>query len=316
MEQDKGESKREAFSRLGWVLIVSQLIVLGVVWGAEQVYRMYLGVRQPELDYVSLLRLLRSNGWTLALGAMAGVVPCYLLHLTPKAGQLAGYLTRVRKKTTPTMVLVCLFLVMGLQNIATLVTLPLEATANAWGWSFVDAYASVAGNAGTISMMVYTVLVAPICEELVYRGFVMRYLEQYGKVFAMIVASLLFGLMHGNIIQLPSALLCGILFGYVALEYSLPASILVHALNNLMAESMTWLQAADEVTAAAVNQAIISFGLVAFLLYVTQWWQPIRGYMRANRTEKGTIWAFVSSLPILLLMAYLVVLTALSIKPI
>lgn len=316
MGQARGESKREVFSRLGWVLIVSQLVMLGVVWGAEQVYRMYLGVWQPELDYVSLLRLLRSNGWTLALGALASVLPCCLLGLTPKVGQLTGYFTRVRKKTTPTVVVVCLFLVMGLQNIATLLTLPLEAAANAWGWSFVDAYASVVSNAGTMSMVVYTVLVAPICEELVYRGFVMRYLEQYGKMFAMIVASLLFGLMHGNIIQLPSALLCGILFGYVALEYSLPASMLVHALNNLTAEGMTWLQASDEVTAAMVNQAIISFGLVAFLLYVTQWWQPIRGYIRAHRTEKGTIWAFVSSLPILLLMAYLVVLTALSIKPI
>lgn len=314
MEQARGKSKREVFSRLGWVLILSQLIVLGVVWGAEQVYRLYLGVRQPELDYVSLLRLLRSNGWTLALGALAGVLPCYLLHLTPKAGQLAGYLTRVRRRTTPTVVIVCLFLVMGLQNIAALITLPLEAAANLWGWSFVDAYTSLVSNADTTSMLIYTVLIAPICEELVYRGFVMRYLEGYGRAFSMVVASLLFGLMHGNIIQLPSALLCGILFGYVAMEYSLPASMLIHALNNLISEGLNWLQAADEVTAAAVNQAVISFGLVMFLLFVMHWQPSIRGYIRQNRTEKGTIWTFIGSLPILLLIAYLVILTALSIK--
>ncbi len=314
MEQARAESKSEVFSRLGWVLILSQLVVLAAVWGGEQVYRMYLGVRQPQLDYVSLLRLLRSNGWTLALGALAGVLPCYLLRLTPKLRQLTGYLTRVRKRTTPAVVVVCLFLVMGLQNLATLITLPMEAIANLWGWSFVDAYASLVGHAGTTSMAIYTVLIAPICEELVYRGFVMRYLERYGRVFAMVVASLLFGLMHGNIIQLPSALLCGILFGYVAMEYSLPASMLIHALNNLISEGLTWLQAADEVTAAAINQAVISFGLVAFLLFVMHWQPSIRGYMRENRTEKGTIWAFVISLPILLLIVYLVVLTALSIK--
>lgn len=316
MGQAKSESKKQVFSRLGWVLILSQLITLGVVWGAEQIYRLYLGIRAPELDYVSLVRLLQSNGWALMLGAVAGVIPCLKLRLTPRTSQLTGYLTRMRKPVSLSMVFVCVLLVMGLQNIASLLTLPMEAAANNWGWSFMDAYTSAAGMSDTVSLFLYTVLIAPFCEELVYRGFVLRALAPYGKIFGMVVASLLFGLMHGNIIQLPSALLCGFLFGYVALEYSLPASILIHALNNLTAEAMSWLQSADEVTATAVNQAVFSFGLVALLLYITKFWRPFVRYIRTNRTEKGTLWAFVTTLPILLLIVYLVILTAMSITPI
>lgn len=316
MGQAKSESKKQVFARLGWVLILSQLITLGVVCGAEQIYRLYLGIRAPELDYVSLVRLLRSNGWSLMLGAIAGVLPCLKLRLTPRTSQLTGYLTRTRKSISFSMVFVYVLLVMGLQNMASLLTLPMEAAANSMGWSFLDAYTSAASMSDTLSLFLYTVLVAPFCEELIYRGFVLRALAPYGKIFGMVVAALLFGLMHGNIIQFPSALLCGFLFGYVTLEYSLPASMLIHALNNLAAEAISWLQSTDEVTAAAVNQAVFSFGLVALLLYVTKFWRSFVRYFRANRTEKGTLWHFVTTLPILLLLIYLVLLTGLSITPI
>ena len=206
------------------------------------------------------------------------------------------------------MVFVYVLLVMGLQNMASLLTLPMEAAANSMGWSFLDAYTSAASMSDTLSLFLYTVLVAPFCEELIYRGFVLRALAPYGKIFGMVVAALLFGLMHGNIIQFPSALLCGFLFGYVTLEYPLPASMLIHALNNLAAEAISWLQSTDEVTAAAVNQAVFSFGLVALLLYVTKFWRSFVRYFRANRTEKGTLWRFVTTLPILLLLIYLVLL--------
>lgn len=315
MGQGKSESKKQVFFRLGWVLILSQFLTLGVVWGAEQLYRLYLGIHSPELDYVSLIRLLRSNGWALMLGAAAGILPCLKLGLTPRLGQLTGYLTRVHRRISFSMVFSCVLLVVGLQNIASLLTIPIEAIANQWGWSFTDAYASVSGMSSTLSLALYTVLVAPFCEELIYRGFVLRCLAPYGKIFGMVIASLLFGLMHGNIIQLPSALLCGVLFGYVALEYSLPASMLIHTLNNLLAESMNWLQATDEVTAAAVNQAVLSFGLVALLLCLTKCYKTIWHYICTNRVQKGTRWAFFTSLPMLLLFLYLIILTGISITP-
>ena len=174
MGQAKSESKKQVFARLGWVLILSQLITLGVVWGAEQIYRLYLGIRAPELDYVSLVRLLRSNGWSLMLGAIAGVLPCLKLRLTPRTSQLTGYLTRTRKSISFSMVFVYVLLVMGLQNMASLLTLPMEAAANSMGWSFLDAYTSAASMSDTLSLFLYTVLVAPFCEELIYRGFVLR----------------------------------------------------------------------------------------------------------------------------------------------
>ncbi|MDO4669707.1 MAG: hypothetical protein Q4A63_07795 [Butyricicoccus pullicaecorum] len=83
-----------------------------------------------------------------------------------------------------------------------------------------------------------------------------------------------------------------------------------------MAEAMNWLQSADEVTAAAVNQAVFSFGLVALLLYITKFWRPLVYYIRTNRTQKGTLWSFFTTLPVLFLLIYLVILTGLSVTPV
>lgn len=83
-----------------------------------------------------------------------------------------------------------------------------------------------------VGILVIAVL-APIGEEIIFRGIGLGILEMYDKKSAIIITSLLFGICHGNLLQSIGATIGGIVLGYVCLEYGLIYSILIHAINNL-----------------------------------------------------------------------------------
>ncbi|GHT79141.1 hypothetical protein FACS1894104_3330 [Actinomycetota bacterium] len=116
------------------------------------------------------------------------------------------------------------------------ILLVLEPLLNAGGGSLVDDLQS--GTAQLTSSfwgVVYMVLVAPVCEELVFRGAVLRKLEKYGANFAIITSSLLFGLYHVILFQAVFAFFIGVILAYTAGRFSIKWSILLHMLNNILA---------------------------------------------------------------------------------
>ena len=62
----------------------------------------------------------------------------------------------------------------------------------------------------------------------------MRNMQRYGKSFAIIFSSALFGIMHGNIHQILFAFVIGLVLGYTAMEYSIKWSIALHMINNFV----------------------------------------------------------------------------------
>jgi membrane protease YdiL (CAAX protease family) len=66
-------------------------------------------------------------------------------------------------------------------------------------------------------------ILGPIVEELVFRYGIFKQLEKINYIFAIIISSLLFGIMHMNLVQSTYATLLGILFAFV-----------YHKTNNLM----------------------------------------------------------------------------------
>lgn len=86
----------------------------------------------------------------------------------------------------------------------------------------------------TLNILVLAVLPA-LLEEMVFRGFVLRALLPYGRRFAVGVSSALFALMHGNVLQIPFALIVGLACASLALRTgSLWPACLLHFGNNLL----------------------------------------------------------------------------------
>lgn len=76
-------------------------------------------------------------------------------------------------------------------------------------------------------------VIPPLVEEFAFRGVIFSRLRKYGDGLAVVASALLFGLFHGNPIQLPFAFLCGLIFAFLVLRtQSLLLPILLHAINN------------------------------------------------------------------------------------
>jgi Predicted metal-dependent membrane protease len=76
-------------------------------------------------------------------------------------------------------------------------------------------------------------VLAPICEETIFRGIILQNLRKYGNFFAVLVSSLMFGVLHGNLEQTPFAFIVGIICGIVVIETgSIFASMLIHCCVN------------------------------------------------------------------------------------
>lgn len=99
-------------------------------------------------------------------------------------------------------------------------------------------------------LALYICVVGPVLEELVFRGVLLRRLSPAGARVAVVLSALCFGLMHHDLYQSLSAFWCGLVFGYVYLQYGLLFSVGVHMAGNSIAVLLQWLQ--DRGTAASL----------------------------------------------------------------
>lgn len=79
-------------------------------------------------------------------------------------------------------------------------------------------------------------ILAPMIEEIMMRGYLLHgLLISYGSIIALFVSSLLFALLHFNMVQTFSAFVCGIVLGLLYLQTgSVFCCILTHAGYNLI----------------------------------------------------------------------------------
>lgn len=84
-------------------------------------------------------------------------------------------------------------------------------------------------------------VLAPICEELVYRGLIFRRLRSSGGYLnAALLSSLLFGVVHGNLVQMLYAFVLGMLLSFLYERFNtVLAPILAHAFLNLLSIALT-----------------------------------------------------------------------------
>lgn len=87
-----------------------------------------------------------------------------------------------------------------------------------------------------IAELLGAVILAPIGEELIYRGVVLRCSAKISQKFAIFFSAFIFGIMHGNPYQFVLGFLLGIPLAMVTLKTgSIVPAIICHMTNNLMA---------------------------------------------------------------------------------
>ncbi|MCY6371170.1 CPBP family intramembrane glutamic endopeptidase [Clostridium ganghwense] len=148
--------------------------------------------------------------------------------------------------------------------------------------------AEVSEDNNTFSSEIFTfiaaVFLAPIVEEFIFRGIILNRLRMTRSTgTAIIISSILFGLMHGELAFL-GAFVFGIIMCLVYIKTeNLMNTISIHFFNNLIAESSSFFPSTSSNVGSISKSQItigISVGLIIFLIsgffclrYIKENWQ-------------------------------------------
>lgn len=157
---------------------------------------------------------------------------------------------------------------------------------------------SIDEAATTVSMWLYIGLLGPIVEEVVFRGVLMRELKPLGRNFAIVTSSFMFALFHDDVVQGLFAFGCGLVFAFVAMEYSLIWSIALHMFNNAIISGVLAEFAASfgDTGSIAYGVALMIIGIVGLVAVLVKYGWGLREYVRVNRSAPGTYWGWTSGL--------------------
>lgn len=295
---------RRQFSILGWVLIgyyllVNGLTMISMLWEVLWQMKRLLG---RGMDWWSELDMeaIASNAWgyIVAIGVLF-----LILHAWKGPRYWRDEVLVKEQSMRPGVLLSVLCMCVGSQMINSFWIGGLEFLFNQADKSLMPLLESVSGDSPTLSMFLYASILAPIAEELLFRGYILRSLQPYGKKFAVFASAFLFGLFHGNLLQTPYAFLMGLLLGYVAVEYSVIWSIMLHMFNNLvLADLLTRLTAGLPLQIVEMINVVLLGGCLAvsgIILAVKR--REILDYLNNEWMDRRVVKCFFTSAGIIVL---------------
>lgn len=175
---------------------------------------------------------------------------------------------------------------------------------------------------GTLNQSLFYFAVIPaVCEEMFFRGYLLRTYSALGVWRAVIMNSLLFGLLHGSVIRLPITFTIGVILSLLALKTgSLIPSMVVHFVNNAVAVTLAnglsrlFPQAGAATTAAPIPSvplaAVAIVCIVGLAAAVAVWViiRPERPFPRPSEPLWPALKRSLLSLPVLIVEAFYIFL--------
>lgn len=162
------------------------------------------------------------------------------------------------------------------------------------------------GGLGTALNYVWMVLFAPLFEELLVRGAVLNTLKPYGKWFAIIASAVLFGCMHGGLIQMCYATMLGIVLGIIATRAnSIVPSIMAHMAINLIGASVSAAMGAQNLPVMIIcmllSGAISLTGFICLILFLVKYRDRVK-FGDGKELTKGKKLAAIFTTPTVITM--------------
>ena len=171
-----------------------------------------------------------------------------------------------------------------------------------------------------VMIFIGSAVVPPLFEEFAIRGVLMQSLRKYGDAFAIITSAFVFGVFHGNAVQMPFAFLCGLVIGYaVVVTESLWTGIFIHALmNSMSAASSALIYYFDEYTSNTffyVASAVgVALGVGALIIYLTRYKRTgaLKNNPPANALSLGEKFVKFNTSPMMIIAIIIYVINALT----
>ena len=170
------------------------------------------------------------------------------------------------KPTSPLTFILAVVAGIGLCMFANIITTYFTLFVGFFGFELYSPDIPMPGGAvGVLTGLMRIVIVAALTEELALRGYIMGNLRKYGDKFAILASSVVFALMHGNLVQAPFALIAGFGLGYLSVKTgTIWTGIAIHAANNFISMAVSY--AIDILPEDTVN-IIYAFILYGFMVF-------------------------------------------------
>lgn len=125
----------------------------------------------------------------------------------------------------------------------------------------VDVTGTILANL-SIELIIYTTILGPILEELLFRGIFLKSLSKYGKTAAILLSTILFAFAHSNVHQSIAVIGMGLTLGYAAVRFGLIYSIILHIIHNSMVTIVGFLVAKNSESLLSIPVILIITAMI------------------------------------------------------
>lgn len=216
---------RKCYGRYGLTMLLYLIATQALALGLAYLIRRYL----PEY--------LTSDTWYPVLSASVNAIVAYLpglvlvpllMHKLPKADRLP--VDRMTLEELLQSVLFC----MGTVYLFAMLTGPLIwLLSTLSGMDLANVVAQASENQPAGLLFLFSVIIAPVCEELIFRKLLLNPLRVLGDGCAVVLSALAFALFHMNLFQTFYAFAVGLVFACIVLiTGSIRDTILLHMFVN------------------------------------------------------------------------------------
>ncbi|SFX74330.1 CPBP family intramembrane glutamic endopeptidase [Ruminococcus sp. XPD3002] len=317
LEETSKEFKKNCSRKVGVGLLLYTLVSFAVTAIVALAYIAVQGI-QGKLDSLSGDVDPSLEGWSMLIAVILGIIFLFVYSqkfITPKQ------VLKKQNKITPKAILGATALFLGMSFIYEFMMDGMEALLNLGGYTIQDSIDTANLNMEmSLSLTLYAGIIGPIAEELVYRGFVMKSLERFGKVFSIITSALFFGVMHANPAQIPYCAIGGLILGYIASNYGIIWSMFIHIVNNLIFGVFVE-DALDKFFGEKVGE-YVEMGMLfvllvigGYIVYLNR--EKIGRFIKNNpaKNKKVYLWTF-TTIPVIIFIVFNLILAVTAIEKI
>lgn len=168
-----------------------------------------------------------------------------------------------------------------------------------------------AGNSvtylGVALTLIYTIIIAPVTEELLYRGVLLKGFSIANQRFGVFASAFMFGLAHKNIPQFLIAFSVGIFLAHITQKHgSIIPSIIVHMFINFFSIAVSILWSLHPVEARYYSTLLIMIiGMIALMIFRSSDKLPSSTPMQSRRGASIALSAPMLIISVIIQLSYM-----------
>lgn len=274
---DSKKRERVTIGRI-WGLIYPMLLYLGVTFAVEFIFMIAVAVLgisrygatdQAQLyDFIMNATMSQALSMTLLAGLATAPILIFIYIRDNNKDRRNGTFVKYKLNNILKYLLIIPFGVFNMLWANYFVALLQLVMPKFMLESYTDTQQIIEGG-GFLIQLLTAGIVAPIVEELIFRGLVYRRTKKMtGTIAAAIFSAALFGVFHGNWVQAPYAFIIGIVAVFVYEKFkSIVAPIMLHMSANILSVLIMTLASSDTPTVDSLNIDTLSYvsSLIIFI---------------------------------------------------